>query len=378
MRKISEPTERLVPDRCREALYNEMMTALGRIAEEHMHLPAFRFFVDITRSWQEKMCGEMEKPLVVVAGTGIPDELLRAAGGVPSYILGGSREACMYSDDRVPRDADPVSRSILGYLYQMAVKDTSSLLILIPLYSDSMRKIAYQLNLAGWNVVTVDMPPLQDSSTALEKWKEQVLQATVAVADHVHVIRQKTRTEGISMTQSLYRRLTPVKWTMILLMFGLVFAGGEFCSFCPALVTSPVLAGMKVSIYLSGFMMVIVLVGSFFKRRFWCNICPLGYLIGLTHRISPFRVKKDTISCTECGACYEACPMGIKMIYTEREKTDVTDINCIMCGECVRSCPEDNALALAFAGKKFYTASRAGVMSGFEYDPHYEKEGVEQ
>ena len=186
MRKISEPTERLVPDRCQEALYNEMMTALGRIAEEHMHLPAFRFFVDITRSWQEKMCGEMEKPLVVVAGTGIPDELLRAAGGVPSYILGGSREACMYSDDRVPRDADPVSRSILGYLYQMAVKDTSSLLILIPLYSDSMRKIAYQLNLAGWNVVTVDMPPLQDSSTALEKWKEQVLQATVAVADHVH------------------------------------------------------------------------------------------------------------------------------------------------------------------------------------------------
>ena len=194
------------------------------------------------------------------------------------------------------------------------------------------------------------------------------------IQDIMHVIRQKTRTEGISMTQSLYRRLTSIKWIMVLLMFGLVFAGGEFCSFCPAIVTSPVLAGMKVSIYLSGFMMVIVLVGSFFKRRFWCNICPLGYLIGLTHRISPFRVKKDTISCTECGACYEACPMGIKMIYTERERTDVTDINCIMCGECVRSCPEDNALALAFAGKKYYTASRAGLMSGFECDPDPEEE----
>ena len=84
------------------------------------------------------------------------------------------------------------------------------------------------------------------------------------IQDIMHVIRQKTRTEGISMTQSLYRRLTPIKWIMILLMFGLVFAGGEFCSFCPAIVTSPVLAGMKVSIYLSGFMMVIVLVGSFF------------------------------------------------------------------------------------------------------------------
>ena len=45
MRKISEPIEGHVPDRCREALYNEMMTALGRIAEEHMHLPAFQFFI---------------------------------------------------------------------------------------------------------------------------------------------------------------------------------------------------------------------------------------------------------------------------------------------------------------------------------------------
>ena len=65
--------------------------------------------------------------MVVVAGAGIPDELLRTAGGVPFYILGGSREACMYSDDRVPRDADPVSRSILGYLYQMAEKDSSGI-----------------------------------------------------------------------------------------------------------------------------------------------------------------------------------------------------------------------------------------------------------
>ena len=58
--------------------------------------------------------------------------------------------------------------------------------------------------------------------------------------------------------------------------------------------------------------------------------------------------------------------MGIKQIYTEREKTDVTDMNCILCGECIRKCPEDNALAMTFAGKKIYTASRKQVMSGYE------------
>ena len=186
------------------------------------------------------------------------------------------------------------------------------------------------------------------------------------IQDIMHQIRQKTRIEGIHVSEKLYNRVKPIKWLMVLIMLGITFAGGEFCSFCPALATSPVFAGMSVSLYLSGFMMILVLVGSFFKRRFWCNICPLGLLIGLTHKISPFRIKKDIQSCTECGACYEACPMGVKIIYTEREKTDVTDMNCIMCGECIRKCPEDNALSMTFAGKKIYTASRRQVMSGFE------------
>jgi len=185
------------------------------------------------------------------------------------------------------------------------------------------------------------------------------------IQDIMHQIRQKTKVKGMRVNETTYNRLKPVKWVMVLLMLGITFAGGEFCSFCPALATSPVFAGLAVSLYLSGFMMIVVLAGSFFKRRFWCNICPLGLLIGLTHRISPFRIKKDVQSCTECGACYEACPMGVKIIYTEREKTDVTDMNCIMCGECIRKCPEDNALAMTFAGKKLYTASRKQVMSGF-------------
>ena len=112
--------------------------------------------------------------------------------------------------------------------------------------------------------------------------------------------------------------------------------------------------------------MIFVLVSSFFKRRFWCSICPMGFLIGLVYKISPFRIRKDVQSCTECGACYEACPMGVKIIYTEREKADVTDMNCIMCGECIRKCPEDNALSMTFFGKKLYSASRKQVLSGFE------------
>lgn len=184
------------------------------------------------------------------------------------------------------------------------------------------------------------------------------------IQDITHETRQGLKIEGLSLTEKLYSRLKPIKWTMLLLFLGLAFVGGNFCDICPAITVSPAFAGFKVSVFLSGFFMIVVIIGSFFKRRFFCNICPLGYLMGLGHKISLFRIKKDCQACTECGACYEACPMGIKTIYTEREKSDVTTADCIMCGECIDKCPENKALTMSFCGVKFYQASRKTFMSG--------------
>lgn len=186
------------------------------------------------------------------------------------------------------------------------------------------------------------------------------------VQDLMDHLRHRTKTEGVIMNDRMYGALVPIRWTMLFLMLGLTFIGGNFCNFCPAVTVSPVLAGLSVSLFASGFMMVIVLTGSFFKRRFFCTICPLGYLLGLFHKISPFRITKDCTACTECGACYDACPMGIKAIYKERENTDVTDITCIMCGECVRKCPEDNALSVTCLGRSIYTASRDKVVGNYK------------
>ena len=186
------------------------------------------------------------------------------------------------------------------------------------------------------------------------------------IQDLMDKLRRKTRIEGIAPNEKLYKALTPIKWCLVFIFLGLCFVGGNFCNFCPAVAVSPILAGMSASLYVSGFLMVFVLIGGFFKRRLFCTVCPLGFLVGLLHKISLIRIKKDCTACTECGACYEACPMGIKTIYTEREKTDVTDVNCILCGECVRRCPENNALAVTFAGLPIYKASRQQVMSGYE------------
>jgi polyferredoxin len=185
------------------------------------------------------------------------------------------------------------------------------------------------------------------------------------IQDITDKVRQFFSVEGIKADEKMYDALVPIKWVLILLMTGLCFAGGNFCNFCPAIAVSPVLAGVSTSLYVSGFLMIFVIIGGFFKRRLWCNVCPLGYMVGFFHRFSLFRIKKDTTACTECGACYEACPMGIKTILTERDKTDVTDASCIMCGECVRRCPEDNGLSVTFGGLKLYSASREKYMSGY-------------
>ena len=183
------------------------------------------------------------------------------------------------------------------------------------------------------------------------------------VQDVMHELRQALHTEGVPLTEKMYAALRFVKWILLLIFLGIGFIGGNFCNFCPAITLSPALAGFKTSIYFSGFMMMIVLVNGFFKRRCFCNICPMGYMVGLFHKLSLFRLKKDAVACTECGACYEACPMGIKSIFTIREgkdeqAIDVTTADCLLCGACIRSCPEDHALYMTFAGKKIYTASR--------------------
>ena len=86
MRETADRTGEHLSGRYREAINKEMTESLEKIAEEHIHLPAFKFFTDTIRIWHERICAKKEKPAVVVAGTGIPDELLRAAGAVPLYI----------------------------------------------------------------------------------------------------------------------------------------------------------------------------------------------------------------------------------------------------------------------------------------------------
>ena len=100
----------------------------------------------------------------------------------------------------------------------------------------------------------------------------------------------------------------------------------------------------------------IVTVVSFFYRRAWCRICPLGALIALFSRFPPFkwvtvfRLNKMEEKCTKCGICKRVCPTQVTEVY-DKKVGDVSSSNCIMCLRCVEMCPYEDALQLKAAGK---------------------------
>ncbi len=124
---------------------------------------------------------ERKRSDLVVIGSSIPEELVLVAGRMPYWILGGSRASSMWADDMVPRDTDPVSRSGLGYILSGFAGDA---LILIPLVSDSTRKLAYILKSRGYRVQTCHFPPVKDAQSYLE-WRRQYEACRDAISLHL-------------------------------------------------------------------------------------------------------------------------------------------------------------------------------------------------
>lgn len=154
-----------------------------------------------------------------------------------------------------------------------------------------------------------------------------------------------------------------------------------------------------VSIIMAISSLVLVILGSFYIRLFWCKyICPLGALsnvfrffilfvsltsiyvlllwfgvkisfvwllsilcisayilelLSLKNKVFPFlKITRNTETCTSCKLCNKACPQAIDVASQETVK----HVDCNMCGDCIQVCPEKDTLAINRKGRNWLTA----------------------
>lgn len=176
---------------------DECQEVLQRIATENSGVRGLPYFLSTVDRWhagfsheapgeavQSKSTKTSTTPQVVVLGNGIPEQLIYACGVAPYHVQGGSHASCRWSDEVMPRDADPVSRSILGYALQIAKRQDISSLFVVPIANDNMRKIAYFLKHEGHEVLPVDVPPVWASVSDQYAWERSIQTLVQGVQRH--------------------------------------------------------------------------------------------------------------------------------------------------------------------------------------------------
>ena len=168
----------------RELYKEEILSTLNRLWKENGSVKGFRYFADTAYRYSVLGLSDEVQPEVLILGPGIPEALLRAFHIHYRYLLGGSHTMTAWSDDLVPRDTDPVSRSILGSIFAPEGARFDRSLFIIPVSSDSMRKIAYLLKEEGRKTVTLDIPPDHTDPRSIAMWEKQLVRMMEAVAEH--------------------------------------------------------------------------------------------------------------------------------------------------------------------------------------------------
>jgi len=84
------------------------------------------------------------------------------------------------------------------------------------------------------------------------------------------------------------------------------------------------------------FIIALIIAEFVFFPFFWCRLfCPTGTFLSLFKSERGMHLQRVSSSCSMCGSCKRACPMGLDPV------TDGSSLLCHNCGDCIDVCPDN-------------------------------------
>jgi MauM/NapG family ferredoxin protein len=165
---------------------------------------------------------------------------------------------------------------------------------------------------------------------------------------------------------SLIGRLSSVRFWVLMVLLGAAIAGVSLVGWLDPLVIS--LRAVHLArgapsdwkaAAIAWTLLGVVIGLAFFAPRLWCRtLCPLGAVLSLVASLAPYR-RRVSESCSDCGACSTACPMG-------QSPARHSPSECLGCRRCEAACPEG---AVAFALNVLPTRAPRDSEGGEPIDP---------
>jgi polyferredoxin len=263
---------------------------------------------------------------IIIADMDLSSFLNWASGHVKGYYLSGQYLGS--SSYPCTRQLAQVILRRAEYLPELSVWQTTFpatlndfLILMIPF---AVTGVIFGRSFCGWICPFGGLPELMVTGKK-ERWHLDFLRNQEHSSQGMHYTGLKAWVKDIK-----YGVLLAIVLMSIFLSFPIV------CVYCPVLwLSSKYVFWTVISI-----LVLFAIVFPFMtKKRWWCQVCPVGAVASLLDKISVFRIRINKIKCTECADCIQEC-----RVYAMTEKAITTngrpDADCIRCGRCIEACPE--------------------------------------